>query len=309
MAHKLDVTQLRAELVDAFEWNEEDRARAVMVQLAAQPSHARVVLDEMLASEDASSRRAAVFGLGQLGGAASVKRLEQQMAIEEARSDHDGASVLEVITQELGRIKEVGARASLIRRLKRLVGGKPGTTDVNDFAYALWRKRHPELIPVVRTALEQFPVEDSGALRALLRLLETSPAALAEWILDGSAPLTDKRKVLTILDEEVPDELLAVLPAFITQACRVGDTVQQQGEAAGYCNRLFITLLLHWEQAACAAGRGPLRAARSGAQVRGGARAQLLNSRRSHAPTTGASRGCSAHRGQSPGLADPGRGV
>ena len=67
MAHKLDVAQLRDELVDAFEWNEEDRARALMSQLAAQPGQARVVLDEMLASEDASVRRAAVFGLGELG--------------------------------------------------------------------------------------------------------------------------------------------------------------------------------------------------------------------------------------------------
>ena len=42
------------------------------------------------------------------------------MATEEARGDHDGESVLEVITQVLGRIKEAEARTSLIRRLKRL---------------------------------------------------------------------------------------------------------------------------------------------------------------------------------------------
>ena len=152
MAQKLDLAQLRDELVDAFEWNEEDRARAVMSQLAAQPSQARVVLDEMLASEDASVRRAAVFGLGELGDSASVKRLEQQMATEEAREDHDGESVLEVITQVLGRIKDTGARTSLIRRLKRLASGKVPTSGASDAGLRLWRKRHPDLIPLVRSA-------------------------------------------------------------------------------------------------------------------------------------------------------------
>ena len=60
-----------------------------------------------------------------------------------------------------------------------------------------------------------------------------------------SVSLELKSNAMAILDEEVPDELLAVIPAFITLASRVGDAVEQQGEAAEYCDRLFITLLLH----------------------------------------------------------------
>ena len=149
----------------------------------------------------------------------------------------------------LGRIKDAGARTSLIRRLKRLASGAVPTSGANDLAYALWRKRHPDLIPVVRSVLEQLPAEDSWALRALLRLLETAPEALSSWILDASAPLTDKRKVLTILDEEVPDELLPILPALISTGVSLGDSaVKQDGEASRYCDRLFIMLLMHHER-------------------------------------------------------------
>ena len=244
----LDVTQLRAELVDAFEWNEEDCARAVMSQLAAQPIQARVVLDEMLASEDASVRRAAAFGLGELGNPASVKRLEQQMMTEEAREDHDGESVLEVITQVLGRIKAADTRTSLIRRLNRLASGKVPTSGASALAYVLWRKRHPDLIPIVRGALERIPEEDTWALRALLQLLETSPEALATWASDMSVAPDLKANVLAILDEEVPEEFLSVFPAFISAANALGDLPLQKGEASEYCDRLFITLLLHREQ-------------------------------------------------------------
>jgi len=246
MAHKPDIAQLQEQLVDAFKWGEEKRASAVVSQLAAQSRQARAALDEMLASPDASVRQAAVFGLGELGGAVSLQRLEQQMAIEEARNDHDGASVLEVITQALGRIKDAGARASLIRRLKRVVANKPGQTDVNDVAYALWRKRHPELIPVLRTALEQLTPKESQALRALLFLLETPPGALAAWVADASVPLNDKTDVLTILDEGVPDELLPVMPVFIAAAMALGDAVlERDGDAPEFCERLFTMLLLN----------------------------------------------------------------
>jgi hypothetical protein len=59
-------------------------------------------------------RQAAAFSLGELGGPAVVQRLEQQLALEEARGDHDGDAVVEDITRALGRIKGAGARASLL---------------------------------------------------------------------------------------------------------------------------------------------------------------------------------------------------
>lgn len=244
-----NVAQLREELVDAFEWCEEDRARALVARLAEQPRQAKEVLEEMLLSEDASVRRAAVFGLGELGGKASIKRLEQQMAIEEARDDYDGESVLEVITQALGRIKETESRASLIRRLKRLLAGKSSSSDVSDVAYALWRKRHPELIPIIQSALEQLPAKDAWALRALLHLLQTSPTALVAWAFDPAVPPGLKEDVLAILDEEVPDELFPAIAAFISAANALPDSsVKQRGEVSSFCNRLFTTLLLHSER-------------------------------------------------------------
>lgn len=249
VTRKPDLAQLQEELVDAFEWCEEDRARALVAKLAEQPRQGRAVLEEMLRSKDASVRRAAVFGLGELGGKTSIKRLEQQMAIEEARDDYDGESVLEVITQALGRIKETGSRASLIRRLKRLLENKPSNSDVSDVAYALWRKRHPELIPVIRSALEQLPVKDAWALRALLYLLERPPNALAAWALDPSVPPGLKEDVMVILHEELPDELLPVMPAFISGANALPDSaVSQRGDAANFCERLFTNVLLHPER-------------------------------------------------------------
>jgi hypothetical protein len=241
-----DMKRLWEDLVDAFEWNEGDRLRALVTKLSAHRRQARAMLDEMLASEDARTRQAAVFALGEFGGTASLKRLERQMDIEQARADYDGSAVLQVITEALGRIKEVGARASLIRRLERLVAGKHDTTDLNDVAYALWRKRHPELIPVLRNVLDQLEPEESEALRALLQLLETPPDVLTAWVANTSVPLKDKRKILTILDEGVPDELLPVIPAFIATALTLGDAVLvRQSEAAYFCDRLFTTLLLH----------------------------------------------------------------
>jgi hypothetical protein len=246
MAKNPDIAKLQEELVDAFEWNEDDRARGLVSQLATHPRQARAALDEMLASEDASMRRAAVFALGELGGPTSAKRLEQQMAIEEARESYDGSSVLEVLTLTLGRVKGARARASLIGRLKRLVASKPTRSDVNDIAYALWRKRDPELIPVVRSAIEQLLLEDSSKLRALLHLLEAPPEALVTWALDPSISPKLKADVLSILDEELPDELFPAMLAFISAASALGDTpVKQRGEASDYCERLFILLMIN----------------------------------------------------------------
>jgi hypothetical protein len=246
MNRAVDMDQLREELVDAFEFNEDDRLRALLAKLSANRRQARSMLDDMLESEDVGVRQAAVFVLGELGGTASLKRLEKQMEIEQARTDYDSSAVLEIITQALGRIKEVGARESLIRRLERLVAGKRNTVDLNDVAYALWRKRHPELIPVLRNALERLTPKESQALRALLFLLETPPDALAAWIANASVPLNDKTEVLTILDEGVPDELIPVMPVFIAAAVALGDAVlTRDGDAPNFCDRLFTTLLLN----------------------------------------------------------------
>jgi hypothetical protein len=116
----------------------------------------------------------------------------------------------------------VGARAALVRKLNRLAAGTPDPSELHDVTYALWRQRHPELIPSVHEALRRIPSPASNSLRALLRLLEGPPEALRSWAEDASVPLEDKTEVLTVLDEEVPAELEPLLPAFISQA-RVGD--------------------------------------------------------------------------------------
>jgi len=235
-------------LVDAFEWGEDERLKELISQLAAQPRLASKLLNEMLSSSDASERSAAIFALGRLGGTRNLRRLEEQLAVEETREDYDGSAVIEVITEALGHIKEVGSRATLVRRFRRLLSGTPEETDVNDLCYALWRKRHPELIPVVRSALERFPARFFPALDALLCLLETPPEKLVPWALDPRVPANDKMNVLTILDEEVPREYVPVITALICAADALGDApVAHPGEASGYCERLFTTLLLHSE--------------------------------------------------------------
>ncbi len=84
----------------------------------------------MLAHPDALVRQAAAFGLGELGGTASTRSLEQQLSLEEARKDHDGSAVADAITAALGRLEEAGARAPLVRRLQRLAAGKSDPGDV-----------------------------------------------------------------------------------------------------------------------------------------------------------------------------------
>ncbi|HEX5748601.1 MAG TPA: HEAT repeat domain-containing protein [Archangium sp.] len=209
---------------------------------------ARPLLEEMLTHPDALVRQAAAFGLGALGGAASARRLEQQLAIEEAR-DADGESVVEAITQALGRITESGARTTLVRRLERLVTGKPDPGDVSALAHALWRKRHPDLLPSVRRGLKRLEPLVSRPLHGLLMLLEKSPEELRQWALDPAIPVGHKTGVLSVLEEELPESLVSALPPFISVARSLSETAaRHQGEASYYCDRLLILLLLHEER-------------------------------------------------------------
>jgi hypothetical protein len=247
MTHRLDVTQWQEELVDAYKFGEEARASALVAQPGAR--RARALLEDMLSHPDALARQAAAWGLGELGGAASVRCLEQRLAAEEARGDYDGASVADAITEALGRIKEVSARAPLVRRLERLAASKSGLSDVNPVARALWRKRHPDLLPAVRKALEQLAPPSPNSLHGLLLLLEKSPEELITWAREPSVPVEHKTGVLTVLEEDVPEALVSTLPAFISAAHALGETAaRQDGEAAYYCDRLFILLLLHEER-------------------------------------------------------------
>ncbi len=243
------MAQLQDELVEAWAWGEESRARAVVARLAEQPRKARALLDTMLKDPDAQVRQAAAFGLGELGGAASARLLEQQLVLEEAREDHDGASVAEAITLALGRIEEVGTRASLVRRLERLIAGTPDPADVNMVAYALWRRRHPDLLPAVRRSLEQLAPPAPICLLGLFVLLEKPPESLRAWVLDSSVPVEHKTGVLSVLEEELPAELNSTLPAFISaaQAQSEAAPLPRNGATANYIEGLF-SLLLHKEQ-------------------------------------------------------------
>ncbi|KFA93609.1 hypothetical protein Q664_08430 [Archangium violaceum Cb vi76] len=239
--------QWRQELVDACRFGEEARAGVLVTQLGARK--AKPLLEEMLTHPDALVRQAAAFGLGVLGGAASARRLEQQLAIEEARGDTDGESVVEAIIQALGHITESGARTTLVRRLARLVTRKPDPGDVSELAHALWRRRHPDLIPSVRHNLERLGPPASRPLHGLLMLLEKSPEELRQWALDPSIPVVHKTGVLTVLEEELPESLVSALPSFISVAHSLsGAAARQQGEASYYCDRLLILLLLHEER-------------------------------------------------------------
>ncbi|HYO57530.1 hypothetical protein [Archangium sp.] len=248
MVRELDVEQWKEELVAACRFGDDEQARALVRQLG--PRKARALLEALLEEEDGPVRQAAVFGLGDLGGAASVRRLEQQLVREEARGDDDGGSVVEAITQVLGNIRETGARASLVRRLERLATATvaPDLGDVNTLARALWHKRHPELLPVVRRSLEALALSEMNSLRGLLVLLEKSPEALQAWATDSSVPVERKTEVITVLEEEVPETLVPSLLAFISQAhTLLARTVSHQDESIDFYERLLTLLLEHRE--------------------------------------------------------------
>jgi hypothetical protein len=242
-------TQLQHELIAAVKAGDEARAEALVARLATQPRKARALLEAMLAAPDALARQAAAFGLGVLGGVASVKRLEKQLALEEARGDDDGASVAEGITRALGRIEEASARASLVRKLERLAAGKLEAGDVDALAGALWKRRHPDLLPAVRQSLERLAPPASQVLQGLLTLLEKTPGELSAWARDPAVPVEQKTEVLAVLDEELPDVLVPALPSFISVASTLADAaVRERGRASSYCDRLFSLLLQHGER-------------------------------------------------------------
>ncbi|WP_309889404.1 hypothetical protein [Archangium sp.] len=153
---------------------------------------------------------------------------------------------MEALTQALGRVQGANARASLTRRLGRLVAAdRLEPADLNDVACALWRKRHPDLIPDVRKALEQLTPPATNILHGLLVLLEKSPEELRAWAADDSVPVELKGEVLTVLTEEMPEALVSALPAFISSAQLLVDTaVKHRGAASGYFVDLFSLLLL-----------------------------------------------------------------
>ncbi|HYH96119.1 MAG TPA: HEAT repeat domain-containing protein [Hyalangium sp.] len=246
MARMEDGGRIQDELIDAYKWGEEARARALVFQLGAKPDEIRAELEAMLEDSSGLARQAAAFGLGELGGAASVRRLDQQFFIEEARGDYDGEAVMEAIAEALGRIDEPSAWESLVRRLERLVGRSPERSDLYVLARMLWRRRHPDLIPAVRWSLEQGSLPEPNGLRGLRVLLEKSPEELAEWARDPAVPVQNKTEVLVVLGEDLPDAWVSPVLAFITVAQALSpQAVSERGEAAHYCERLFGVLLMY----------------------------------------------------------------
>jgi hypothetical protein len=250
MAHKIDVAQIRDELVRAVKWGDEDRARGLVPQLGVGPRQVRIVLDAMLNDPDSLVRQAAAFALGELGGAASATRLAEQLAIEEARGSHDGEAVAEDIIRALGRIEEASARAPLIRRLERLAAASaPEPSDIIMLARALWRRRHPDIAPAVRRNLERISLPAPHGLHGLLVLLEKSPADLGTWALDPTVPIKHKTQALVVLEEDVPDSLLPILPAFISLAEALGEQpLSVDRNAEYYCECLLSMLLTDRER-------------------------------------------------------------
>jgi hypothetical protein len=244
MMPRQDLMRVQEELVQAVKQGDEARARVLVSRLGAGPRQVRAALEAMLEDSSGLVRQAAAFGLGELGGPASVRRLEQQLAQEEARGDYDGNAVAEDITQALGRIQGARSRSSLVRRLEKLVAGKPQRSEVNAIACALWRQRHPELISPVRQSIARLSLAEPHALNGLLVLLEKSPAELAAWARDPGISLSFKTRLLAVLEEDVPDAWQVVLAAFVAMAREVSEQGRlRELDAESYCERLFSLLL------------------------------------------------------------------
>ncbi|HLL06581.1 MAG TPA: hypothetical protein VK539_38775 [Myxococcaceae bacterium] len=249
MARKVDIAKVQEGLVQAFKQGDEAQARLLVAQLGSDPRQGRVVLDAMLKEPSGIVRQAAAFGLGELGGEASIRRLEQQLAIEEARGDYDGEAVAEEISRALGRIEDVRARESLMRRLERLTAAKQEYSDVYEIARALWKRRHADLLPAVKRSLERISLPAPHGLHGLLVLLEKSPADLGAWAQDPAVPVEYKTRALVVLAEDVPDTLIGILPSFISMAhLWVETAVSQRGGPASFCESLFSLLIAHQER-------------------------------------------------------------
>lgn len=246
MPRELDLEQWKDDLVRACKSGEEEQARALVLQPG--PRKARALLEAMMEDEEGLVRQAAAFGLGELGGAASARRLEQQLVREEARGNYDGDSVAEAITQALGRLKGAGARSSLIRRLQRSSVGAMDPADLCTLVRALWRRRHPELLPPVREALKPLTSAAPTALHGLLVLLEMTPEELRIWGQDMSIPIEIKEEILSVLTEDIPDVLVSILPSFISTAHALLETTRREEEAvSSYYQALLSLLLRHGE--------------------------------------------------------------
>lgn len=240
MASRGDTAKAADELVEAFHQGDEARAREAVFRLGAD---AETWLARSLESPDARLRRAAVFGLGVLGGASHFRRLEQQLVIEEARADLDGKSVAEVVTQALGELHEAEARGSLTRRLERLTRGAPGASELYTLAHALWKRRHPDLLPAVERSLRKLTPSVSSPLQGLHVLLSKSPESLSEWAGDASVALTDKATVLAVLEADLPDAWMPSLVAFIPPSLS-----DSRASAREYAECLLAVLLAHRER-------------------------------------------------------------
>jgi hypothetical protein len=248
-APSAEVVPLHEALIRAFKQGDEAGARAVVFQLGTAERQRRTALEALLRSPLALARQSAVFGLEMLGGAASARLLEQQLAAEEAREDLDGASVVEDIVRALGRIEASRARAILVKRLERLVQGEPELSEVNALARMLWRKRHPELIPAVQRSLARLSLPAPHGLHALRVLLETSPEALPAWALDPDVPAADKSRVLSLLEEELPEAWEPVLSAFLSAAQGGAESAAHPGgEPSYFCERFLSLVLTHQER-------------------------------------------------------------
>ncbi|MFY2560065.1 hypothetical protein ACN469_20820 [Corallococcus terminator] len=240
MASRGDTAKAADELVESFHQGDEARAREAVARLGAD---AEAWLARSLESPDARLRRAAVFGLGVLGGASNLRRLERQLVIEEARADLDGKAVAEVVTQSLGELHEAETRGSLTRRLEQLTRGAPGASELYTLAHALWKRRHPELLPVVEQAIRTLTPSVSGPLQGLQVLLSKSPESLSEWAGDASVALADKTRVLTVLESDLPEAWLPSLAAFIPSSLSDSST-----SAREYVECLLSVLLAHSER-------------------------------------------------------------
>lgn len=246
MARRQEIAWVRNQLIDAFKWSDAVRARALVLQLGEEPHEIRAALEAMLDEPFGLARQAAAFGLGALGGDASVTRLERQLVVEETRGDYDGDAVEEDIIQALGRIEEPSARASLVRKLERLGAGATDYSNSQVLACALWRRRHPDLIPAVRRSLEQMSLQVPHQLHGLLVLLEKSPAEFMAWVRDPEAPVVLKTESIVVLEEDIAVDWVPTLPALISSALALSKlAVSQGGDPAYYCERVLRLLHRH----------------------------------------------------------------